>query len=232
MQARKLLAHYRRCRNIRARQRNQGPGSKTSHVCLICSMVARQARSLLDSNNISCKTTSSNGVIAHKKSGGSKLFSSLNFKAKIKPTPVSASVQGGDWGMPPPAPRRASRSAPASPTDDGLSGNDEPDLQSCSASPVPVVRKRSESCGNELISGRQRGVSFAANDKLLNDDTDESLVAVELASISEAGDDSNAPRRIRSASCHVLSSPKAKEKNKCGTIYEEGAPVSTSFMDE
>lgn len=49
-QSRKLLAHYRRCRSIRAKQATQLAGRRDSsaHHCLVCSLVARQARSMLD----------------------------------------------------------------------------------------------------------------------------------------------------------------------------------------
>jgi hypothetical protein len=51
-QSRKLLAHYRRCRNLRARQAGNGIGKQQhpslSHHCLVCSLVARQARTMLE----------------------------------------------------------------------------------------------------------------------------------------------------------------------------------------
>lgn len=51
-QARKLLAHYKRCRTIRSRQMSQLGGSRTAgssqHNCLVCTLVARQARTILD----------------------------------------------------------------------------------------------------------------------------------------------------------------------------------------
>mmetsp|Transcript_10400 Transcript_10400/g.10051 ORF Transcript_10400/g.10051 Transcript_10400/m.10051 type:complete len:385 (+) Transcript_10400:224-1378(+) len=50
--ARKLLAHYRRCRDIRARQ-SQNPSATNKpqqHVCLVCSLVARHAKFTLDRN--------------------------------------------------------------------------------------------------------------------------------------------------------------------------------------
>ena len=45
--SRKLLAHYRKCREIRARQAGQHPRIQ-QHACLVCTLVARQARSMLD----------------------------------------------------------------------------------------------------------------------------------------------------------------------------------------
>lgn len=60
--ARKLLAHFRRCRDIRARQ-SQMPNGKNrqQHVCLVCSLVARHAKFTLDK----CVTASKNGKTSH-----------------------------------------------------------------------------------------------------------------------------------------------------------------------
>jgi hypothetical protein len=60
--ARKLLAHYRRCRDIRARQ-SQNPSGKNrqQHVCLVCSLVARHAKFTLDK----CSPASKNGTTSH-----------------------------------------------------------------------------------------------------------------------------------------------------------------------
>jgi hypothetical protein len=46
--ARKLLAHYRRCRDIRARQAQNPSARLQHHVCLVCSLVARHAKFTLD----------------------------------------------------------------------------------------------------------------------------------------------------------------------------------------
>jgi len=62
--ARKLLAHYRRCRDIRARQ-SQNPSSARKpqqHVCLVCSLVARHAKFTLDRNS---SHASRNGTTSH-----------------------------------------------------------------------------------------------------------------------------------------------------------------------
>jgi len=53
LQARKLLSHYRRCREIRARQARQPPAKRLlkqqRHNCLVCSLLARHAKTVLDS---------------------------------------------------------------------------------------------------------------------------------------------------------------------------------------
>lgn len=267
LQARKLLAHYRRCRSIRARQMGQGASGKGPHVCLICSMVARQARSLLDSN--ASKSSSSQGVVAHKKgSGNSKcqIFSSLGFKAKIKPSslsskPESAAVQrrilssfsltqdriaatsAEDWDMPPPAPRdpSESQSLPASPTDGFLPGVSSyqalEQTTRSKVSSIPMLRKRSESLGSDVLTGGggHRGVTFAPRPEFLDEHNEDSLVAVELASAELLENGMSTPRRLRSASCHVLSSPTTTSLSadtKCGTIMEEIGLPSHSYMDE
>jgi hypothetical protein len=46
--ARTLLAHYRRCRDIRARQAQNPVARLQHHVCLVCSLAARHARFTLD----------------------------------------------------------------------------------------------------------------------------------------------------------------------------------------
>mmetsp|Transcript_31929 Transcript_31929/g.95614 ORF Transcript_31929/g.95614 Transcript_31929/m.95614 type:complete len:477 (-) Transcript_31929:108-1538(-) len=54
LQAKKLLSHYRRCRDIRARQARQPPAKRLlrqqQHSCLVCSLMARHARTVLDAS--------------------------------------------------------------------------------------------------------------------------------------------------------------------------------------
>lgn len=255
LQARKLLAHYRQCRKIRARQATQAPSVKGQHVCLICSMVARQARSLLD-NNMQCSKPSASAVVAHKKSSANakcQVVSSFTVKASINSSVLSASFSGdsrrgkrniissftlspgsgsakffprkssqpgGDWGMPPPAPR--AKSAPSSPM-----GPERPELKSkngTSLDTMPLFRKRSESLGCE--PGR-RAVSFAPRPQCL-DRRPDSLFGVEL--LASDPSESAPVQRGRSASCHQLSAPTGNSSD-CGTIYEEIGPAA-SCMEE
>ena len=55
--ARKLLNHYKRCRDVRAQQAAQSK-TKTAkpHVCLVCSLMARHAKTFVDSTT--CKKVS------------------------------------------------------------------------------------------------------------------------------------------------------------------------------
>ena len=52
--ARKLLNHYKRCRDVRAQQAAQSKTAKP-HVCLVCSLMARHAKTFVDST---CKKVS------------------------------------------------------------------------------------------------------------------------------------------------------------------------------
>lgn len=102
-QARKLLAHYRRCRAIRAKQVGQAPGRRDlsrQHVCLVCSLVARQARSTLERSSTSSARSST--VSTTKKVSSRKVVSSfmLNSDNEIVPL-VKKSI------MPPPPPRKS-----------------------------------------------------------------------------------------------------------------------------
>ena len=57
--ARKLLAHYRRCRDIRARQAQNPSTRSQQHVCLVCSLVARHAKFTLDRTTPGCRQANS-----------------------------------------------------------------------------------------------------------------------------------------------------------------------------
>lgn len=53
--ARKLLNHYKRCRDVRARQAAQQQKTNAKpHVCLVCSLMARHAKSFAESSS-TCK---------------------------------------------------------------------------------------------------------------------------------------------------------------------------------
>lgn len=90
-QARQLLNHYRRCRGERARQGCR----KESQHCLICSLVARQAKSMLDRGK--------------DKMGQSRFSSSMISVSSNDMTLSDAAMMSGpspSVQMPPPPPRR------------------------------------------------------------------------------------------------------------------------------
>lgn len=113
--ARKLLAHYRRCRDIRSRQAaNQ---IKTNqHVCLVCSLVARNAKTSLDrSRSASPKGTTSRKHTLPSLKQSSNQAPSLQ-KLSVRPRSVSFSAVARESSfskessiplktMPPPPPR-------------------------------------------------------------------------------------------------------------------------------
>lgn len=61
LQAKKLLMHYRRCRDVRARQARQPPTKRLlrqqQHSCLVCSLMARHAKTVLDSSGKSASSS-------------------------------------------------------------------------------------------------------------------------------------------------------------------------------
>ena len=80
-QSRKLLAHYRRCRTLRSRlatgshsnannnnTKPQFTSANLSHHCLVCSLVARQARTMLEQRTAPPPNTTTNGMNVFKAS--------------------------------------------------------------------------------------------------------------------------------------------------------------------
>jgi hypothetical protein len=49
-QSRKLMSHYRKCREARARQRRQGRLNKQTNACLICTLLARHDKTISESS--------------------------------------------------------------------------------------------------------------------------------------------------------------------------------------
>ena len=118
--ARKLLAHYRRCREIRARQTGQTgqPSKVQQHVCLVCTLVARQAKGMLDrTKSVSPRKPSSKHVISavtpqlmqHRstspiRSSGKPAAASLSLNVDGALVPLSG-YSATPMQMPPPPPR-------------------------------------------------------------------------------------------------------------------------------
>jgi hypothetical protein len=101
-QSRKLLAHYRRCRTIRATQAGQLAGRQhREHYCLVCSLVARQARSMLRPTSSSHHAKASVAP-RNKTNNGSSISTSTNFSFLLG----SAVHTGHNAKMPPPTARR------------------------------------------------------------------------------------------------------------------------------
>jgi hypothetical protein len=156
-------------------------------------------------------------------------LSSDHEAASFYPSQGKNNDPAGDWDMPPPAPRpRVSKSAPASPAGNSerqeLEGNEDEPLK-----PLSLTRKRSESLGSSTAISR-RAVSFAdAPEFLEHRSGNQSLVEVELDPAEEEAPGKSS-RRVRSASCHLLTATSSPTES-CGTIYEEIGPTS-SYMDD
>lgn len=162
-QARKLLAHYRRCRSIRARQAGQPPGgggkrdSNAQQACLVCSLVARQARTML-LEGVNTQKLSANG--------SNKMPAPLKASAGTRKA-VSSFLLATDVGIVDPA---VASSMPPPPRRSELS---PPQFQMPSAPPIEVHLKSFEEEEQEevvtpelehevgTVSRRQRSVSHA-----------------------------------------------------------------------
>lgn len=118
--ARKLLAHYRRCREIRARQNGQTgqPSKVKQHVCLVCTLVARHAKGMLDRTKaISPRKPNSKHVISAltPQLMGPRSNSPIRSSVKQAAASLTLSVDGAllplpgssttPMQMPPPPPR-------------------------------------------------------------------------------------------------------------------------------
>ena len=117
--ARKLLAHYHRCRMSRVRQAGQLSSRRDAgqQQCLLCSLVARQARNMLDDGPV--KLSSSNSSSSAKTSLKRPLAATsvtLDVPTKVIGEPIAATKE--DEFMPPPPPRKMDVMAGA-PKDDG-----------------------------------------------------------------------------------------------------------------
>ena len=105
LQARKLLAHYRRCREIRSRQYGRGP--RQQHPCLLCTLVARHMKNVLEggpapvASNDAVKKVSTFRKGNIRSSPSTHSFSiQRNYKIEKKDMKASSSLM-----MPPPPPR-------------------------------------------------------------------------------------------------------------------------------
>lgn len=122
--ARKLLAHYHRCRTSRARQAGQIPTRRDSsqQQCLVCSLVARQARTMLERNSVIRLSNSSSTGRTNSKKPASPSAISLDVPTKVIGAPIDSPNSSEEF-MPPPPPRRVQNQTkgPRGETDSGLS---------------------------------------------------------------------------------------------------------------
>jgi hypothetical protein len=258
-QSRKLLAHYRRCRSLRARQHANGSNStsrqqrrdpanavantspNSAHHCLVCSLMARQARTELERTKVTTSSayatqTSTSGVAAasikpnHYKKKGSAAATTRKVSYVLSAVEAEALTSTSRRGkspsmMPPPPPRSngtaGNFSAEGSPLD-ALSrlyatakhleqSNDDECDDPAIVAPTPHRRERAASDA-EVLRGHRRSLSYNATDGVGG-----------WISNSSLDDDVAQGRRGRSASCgtapvchRTTSSPPT-----CDTIMEE-----------
>jgi len=218
-QSRKLLAHYRRCRSLRARQAGSSSGgggsnakrretpvasSPTSshHHCLVCSLVARQARTMLERKSSPSTTTSTKGSCAKKTSSPRKVSYTVSTEAF-----ATAERRPSTMKMPPPPPKQGEEWGAAASlaslahlyeTAKQMDGDEEEEI-------VPSTK------------GRNRAVSDAEVLHLKTEGTDEQP----------------ALRRERSASCGNVPTGMRKRNSStqlsCETIEEEPEPPSSKI---
>ena len=167
-QGRKLLAHYKRCKSIRAKQVGQSSFRRDGaqqHVCLVCNLMARQARSVLErrpkptvtnGHNPSPSPAASATSTAVRKTGSRRIISSfmLDSSNRVVQIPTHALMPPPKM-MPPPPPRRG---APPPPSEAKLALNDH--LRSRHSFPPPMGRNvMTETCPEEETK-EPKSVSF------------------------------------------------------------------------
>lgn len=208
-QSRKLLAHYRRCRSIRARQVQARSASLTEvHHCLVCSLVARQARTMLDRKGSAQGSSSSNS---------SKVPSCIKrpntSSRKIAPSSYVLSAAGTDLLVPE---RRASMAKMPPP----------PPRSGVSTDSLARLYETAKQMEEPKDRGRQRSVSDA--------DTMSTLYKASLLQ----DEDKKEQRRERSASCGtapVCTTVARKDGSSpptCDTILEEDVNEASTKTPE
>ena len=213
-QARKLLSHFRRCRSIRARQAGQHPSKvdpQSRHICLICSLVARQAKSVLETGVSPRRTT---GILHPKTSkstpGDRKVISS--FTLSHDNMTVSPYIPK----MPPPPPReteaktvtpggarteaRVTFQLSDQPPEEA-SSKDSADIASLgssdlgSSSPSPVSDTVSTSVEVSSINSRPRSDSIESSHSLIESKEELALLQTALGALGELKAGENTGRR-------------------------------------
>lgn len=224
--ARKLILHYRRCRDIRARK-NSGPVNSEPHFCLVCSLVARNAKS--KSRSISPTTSTKKQLMPSANArctpvGQPPKQQLFKQELRVRPRSFSFSEIGRTAAkptvpreliktMPPPPPRFSGRQ------EDSNNDNNNMDIiQSTMSSALAVhrseARDQAPNARPRAESLDLRKFSLSANDP--------------QPTVGEDGFQVPFPPlvRRRSASFHVLS---AVSPNGCQTIVEE--PVGEELQE-
>lgn len=221
-QSRKLLAHYRRCRSARARQAGGSNGTSSSptishHHCLVCSLVARQARTMLERK----VAPSGPAAASTKESCAKKAASPRKVSYTVSTEAFSGSVvrRGSLAKMPPPPPKQGEWS--------GAGVGAVASLDSLAR----LYETAKQLDGDEeeeqpIKHGRDRAVSDAEVFQYKTEQGNSGIDSME-------DDQQPVLRRERSASCGTVPSPMRKRNSRsqlsCETIEEE--PEAKSMFD-
>lgn len=164
-QSRKLLHHYLKCRELRAKQAGMGRRTKTvQHVCLVCSLVARHAKNVLEGS-------------ARKSSAKKQVISSFTLS---EPGPDGNGRRDSAVAMPPPPPRQPGSvpipgwrnpSNSDSSSDDGLRCESPPSRNqlmqlsevAAAAAPPSLLLANPAALGKSLDSSKNPFLAFAAS---------------------------------------------------------------------
>ena len=226
-QSRKLLAHYRRCRSLRARHTGTGStginptNTSSHHHCLVCSLVARQARTMLERKTASSSSSSSSAGAVSGKEPCAKKTPSQRIVSYTVSTEAYAGVsarRGSLAKMPPPPPKLGLWSR------GGVGAVSS--LDSLARLYETAKQLDGDEHDNPVMYGRERAVS----------DADVVHYKTEQQS-GDHSDDEQRPvlRRERSASCGTV--PNALRKRNCGcqltceTIEEEPESTKAKLED-
>lgn len=206
-QGRKLLAHYKRCKSIRAKQVGQAGAARRDpaqqHSCLVCTLVARQARSILEHRPRPPHSVGASGPVASatstavRKTSSRKIISSfmLDNCNRVVTIP-SETLLASPKIMPPPPPRARV----------GVLSEEESLLVDTSAS-YPKTPSYGSYPPPSMAQGTVKSVSFYSS-------------RGRALSQSEASPEASVPSRPRSQS---LGSALTSHR-ECDTIAEEGEP--------
>jgi hypothetical protein len=225
-QSRKLLNHYRKCREERARQRRQARFNQPNNFCLICTLLARHDKAIsenslaisspLPTNSVSKRSNQTNTLstsfdkiyspqVARRKARSKSVQFDLHRETKSMDSPTA---------MPPPPPRSRTASIGS------ISHLDQEDHSFSSVDKIPIlIKKDGYRPRAESLDERKLPSPCFENDPTVELElrmrSKTSNVAIDLG---VRGESRQLPFRKRSVSCSLI--PHSKSSG-CDTIMEE-----------
>lgn len=219
---------------MRARQAGSSRRAQP-HVCLVCSLVARQARNVLDAGTKSTPPP----TIAHKASSGSrKAMASFSLK---QPPPDSTVVvprldsSGSKQDMPPPPPRAPNGSEPIDiPTK--RDAYDDAHMDPCESPPSSYQLKRPGLAALAAAASPSMEEEQSADPSLLGKSLDSSKISFLIdASLSRAAAavprSLQSPRRTRAESVDVAAVSRFTQQQEDG-VNEYDPTLETELTRE